>query len=99
MYRIFGKSVSRKGSQNNAICRIAKAIPVGRTPQQDHILLVLQGALNKTRFNGGWFVVICDELGLDELHQDLEDFEREARDEIREMISQAEREANEGERE
>jgi hypothetical protein len=83
----------KKGVPGNAFIRTAKAIPVGHTSQEECIILILQGIVaeleNKVRFNGGWFLAISDELGFDELRQDLEDFEREARAEIEEMLEQA----------
>jgi hypothetical protein len=90
----FAKEHHKEELPENAFLRLAKAIPMGQTPQEDRVFLVLQGVLHEELgFQGGWFVVTCDELGIDELHQDLEDFERQAIAEIEEMVEQATREA------
>lgn len=58
--------------ENVAFVWYAEVVQVGRNPSGDHICLVLRAMYHydEDRFEGGYFIVVCDELGKLELYQD-----------------------------
>jgi hypothetical protein len=72
--------------EKGRICRLSNIVPIGETPEGDHVCLIMQGMVHGNTFHGGCYPVVCDPLGLDELAQDLEDTEREFREPIEKLF-------------
>jgi hypothetical protein len=80
------KEIPDEYRQKNAAFRLARIVPICIPAEGDHVCLIMQGMYGENRFSGGCYAVVCEPLGLDELHQDLNDAEREFRPEIEKLF-------------
>jgi hypothetical protein len=80
------QEIPKKYRRKNTACRLARIVPIGLTPEGDHVCLIMQGMVAENQFHGGCFAVVCEPLGLEELQQDLNDTEREFRSEIEKIF-------------
>jgi hypothetical protein len=78
--------IPKKYRRKNTACRLSRIVPIGLTPEGDHVCLIMQGMLAENQFHGGCFAVVCDPFGLEELQQDLNDTEAEIRPEIEKIF-------------
>ena len=73
----------------NAIIRIANALPIGETAKGEIVLLIIQGFVHQNEIKSSSYVVVCAPTGLDELHTDLEVKERQAKAVIKKVVRDA----------